>query len=67
MVLASPTIALKGTVTSMNVTSWGSIGPCIEALDSGATVLLLQEHHVLDPTKLAAVQHEMLDHGFSRV
>ena len=30
-------------------------------------MLLLQEHHVLDPTKLATVQSEMLDYGFSGV
>ncbi|CAK0865013.1 unnamed protein product [Prorocentrum cordatum] len=54
----------EGIITSMNVTSPGSIGPCVEALGSDTCVILLQERRIMDPTKLAVAQREMQDFGF---
>ncbi|CAK0837814.1 unnamed protein product [Prorocentrum cordatum] len=55
----------KGTITTSNVTSWGSLAPCLETLESH--VVLVQEHHRRDEAKLADLQHEVLDHGFAGI
>ena len=51
----------------MNVTSRGSIGPCLEALGSGVSAPLLQEHRVLDRDKLAGLQAKVRDFGFEGI
>ncbi|CAK0871854.1 unnamed protein product, partial [Prorocentrum cordatum] len=65
MPMAKSTAALKpkGIIASMNVTSRVSVGPCVETLGSIACVILLQEHRITDPTKLAVAQREMQDLG----
>ena len=57
----------KGSIMTVNVTSWGSCAECLESIPDGTSVIALQEHHIMDKDKLASFQKELGDFGSEEV
>eukprot|EP00959_Pyramimonas_sp_CCMP1952_P364186 7626274-Pyramimonas_sp.AAC.1 len=59
-------VKTKGYVTTVNITSWGSLEPRLESFDRDVAVVVLQEHHRAG-SDLGALQRQVRAFGYDGI